>query len=353
MSGTTGKRDPGELIRRLASRIEGTLASVAGNGGECALIEFPNHPNVGDSAIWLGEVAWLRKSGFEVRYSCDVQTYDERMLRKRVGNSPIFLNGGGNMGDVWPAVQQFREEIIRAFPRNPIIQFPQSIHFESQEELRKTRSVLGRHPRLVLLARDGHSRAVAEEELGLDALLCPDMAFMLGRLRRPRLPTQEILWLSREDKEAAHEPSESPLANSLKTDWLARKEGASSLSWMFAYLAGPRLAGTLREHDYLRAVTAPLHARIHRVLARHHVKRGASILSRGAVVVTDRLHGHILGLLLGIPHVVRDNSNGKVRAFWESWTSVSDLAQWADSNDDALRRARALVSNMRAAHTAR
>ncbi|WP_276524270.1 polysaccharide pyruvyl transferase family protein, partial [Enterobacter hormaechei] len=46
--------------------------------------------------------------------------------------------------------------------------------------------------------------------------------------------------------------------------------------------------------------------------ARRRVERGLRLLSRGERIVTDRLHGHILSLLLGIPHVVLDNDYGKL-----------------------------------------
>ena len=44
------------------------------------------------------------------------------------------------------------------------------------------------------------------------------------------------------------------------------------------------------------------------------------MLSTGGLVVTDRLHAHILSLLLDIPHVLLDNSYGKVAGFADQWT---------------------------------
>ena len=41
--------------------------------------------------------------------------------------------------------------------------------------------------------------------------------------------------------------------------------------------------------------------------------RRVPTLRRGKVVITDRLHAHVLCLLLGIPHVLLDNNYGKVR----------------------------------------
>jgi pyruvyl transferase EpsO len=49
------------------------------------------------------------------------------------------------------------------------------------------------------------------------------------------------------------------------------------------------------------------------------VRRGLNLLSEGEVVVSDRLHGVILGLLAGIPVVAIDNRIGKLSAFIRTW----------------------------------
>jgi pyruvyl transferase EpsO len=93
----------------------------------------------------------------------------------------------------------------------------------------------------------------------------------------------------------------------------------------------------------LKPLTRAL-ARTFAPLAKQRLARGCRILSSGRVVITDRLHGHILSLLLGIPHVLLDNSYGKVRSFYESWTKSSDHAVWANSPREALERARSLAA---------
>jgi exopolysaccharide biosynthesis predicted pyruvyltransferase EpsI len=62
------------------------------------------------------------------------------------------------------------------------------------------------------------------------------------------------------------------------------------------------------------------------VLAAQRVRLACRIASRGKVVVTDRLHGHILRLLRGIPHLLLDNSYGKLRRFHGTWARLSSLA---------------------------
>ena len=96
-----------------------------------------------------------------------------------------------------------------------------------------------------------------------------------------------------------------------------------------------------------RSVISPffglLHRRVWEGLARERVRRGCAMLSRGKVIITDRLHGHILSLLLGIEHIVLDNSYGKLSSFYGSWTQASDLAHWATSPEEALALARDLI----------
>src|SRR3546814_16823778 len=60
--------------------------------------------------------------------------------------------------------------------------------------------------------------------------------------------------------------------------------------------------------------------RRYQMLAQWRLRRGISMLSQGRVIVTDRLHAHILSLLFDIPQVVLDNMYGKVSSFAEQWT---------------------------------
>jgi exopolysaccharide biosynthesis protein PssK len=67
------------------------------------------------------------------------------------------------------------------------------------------------------------------------------------------------------------------------------------------------------------------------------------MISSGEVLVTDRLHGHIVAMLMGVPHVLVDNSYGKLRRFHETWTSDSTITYWAEDLDSALELASSLA----------
>ncbi|HKP28024.1 MAG TPA: polysaccharide pyruvyl transferase family protein, partial [Gemmatimonadales bacterium] len=77
------------------------------------------------------------------------------------------------------------------------------------------------------------------------------------------------------------------------------------------------------------------------------LRHGLRMLSRGGIVVTNRLHGMILSLLLGIPHFVSDTRQGKIGAFHRTWLTDAMPDVLCDSEVEALDRARNLASTMR------
>jgi pyruvyl transferase EpsO len=79
-------------------------------------------------------------------------------------------------------------------------------------------------------------------------------------------------------------------------------------------------------------------------MARDRAAFGRRLLSRGRVVVTDRLHGHILSLLMGIPNVVVDTGYGKVAGVRAAWTARSPTSRLAASPGEVPGLARELLA---------
>jgi pyruvyl transferase EpsO len=75
------------------------------------------------------------------------------------------------------------------------------------------------------------------------------------------------------------------------------------------------------------------------------VERGCRLLSSGRVVITDRLHAHLLCLLMGIPHGVLDNSYGKLTRFLDTWTGEAATVHRFTSADEALEWAGAFATS--------
>jgi pyruvyl transferase EpsO len=254
--------------------------------------------------------------------------YDAERLARTAPRGPIYLSGGGNFGDIWPRFQQFRLRVLADNPGRPIIQLPQTIRFDGDAMVKQTREAIRRHGNFRMLVRDEPSLDFARRQLECEAQLCPDMAFCLGPLQRGDDPTHDIAYLLRTDKETSASRGDLGAIDGLSTtrfDWVKR-EGPRPWVERAGRALARRAPGRVGSH---------LESELYRLRAEHQLRRGARLLSAGRTVVTDRLHGHILSLLLGIPHAVVDNSYGKVSSFARLWTEGDECMTLAGTIDEA------------------
>src|SRR5262245_49313650 len=170
------------LNAQLSGLIDDTVAPlIAGRADRICIIDPPGYANVGDSAIFLGELAFLRRNFPEARIDFfDANNYTPACDRFIAESTVILLQGGGNFGEIWPRHHKIRMEILERFPGKPIVQFPQSISFVTQTGIDATARAIELQGNFTLLVRDRKSQAFAERHFPCRVLLCPDMAFALG-----------------------------------------------------------------------------------------------------------------------------------------------------------------------------
>jgi pyruvyl transferase EpsO len=286
------------LIAKLAGKVLSALAKVV-PPGPYALLDFPDHSNVGDSAIWLGERAILgRHHGCKPAYVCAYHDFDHIELENALPEGAIYLHGGGNFGDLYPKHQLFRKEIMGRYGQR-VVQLPQSLYFgtrAAKEEAKRLPS-----SGATLMVRDQPSATLARE-LGFDPIMVPDCAFGMGPLARIGRARVDLLVLKRTDAESVQ-------GGAAEVDWLEESPRTRQIARLWTIATKGRL-DRLGFYDRL---------------AKMRVRRGVRLLSQGRRIATDRLHAHILSLMLGIPHYAADNLTGKVHAFVDCWTGESPL----------------------------
>jgi len=347
-AGTARPTGDAALVAALSAEIDAVLGALLEPGERVALVNFPNHANAGDPALWLGERAALARIGARVVYQASWGSYSRTDLaRALAGGGTILLHGGGNFGDLYPHNQATtRERVLADFPDRRTIQLPQSIWFRDAANRDRLRRLCERHRDFTLLVRERQSLELARTHFAVPSHLCPDMAFALGTRRRARTPRVGVLWLARTDVESLGYAPPHAVPDVETLDWLGAVSDEPAWPWpdrlvveVNRRLHAPGTRASLRSALGWRPLAATFAP-----LARRWVERGCAILARGHVVVTDRLHGHILALLQGIPHVVVDNSYGKLRSTWDTWTHRSATARWAGTPDAALAMARTLAA---------
>jgi exopolysaccharide biosynthesis protein PssK len=343
-----------ETVTSLRERVLATVGRHVRPGDRVALVDYPNHTNVGDSAIWLGEIEALRLLGADVAYECEAHGHDAGAAARAIGpDGTVLLHGGGNFGDEWPGYQRLREGVIGAHRDHPVVVLPQTVRFNRGENEARAAAALRAHPRLTLLCRDERSAAAARSLAPAATVeACPDAAFALGRRPGRRPPAGEPLWLTRTDAERRGARLVPPGGEGRVIDWMAGEEGDLDARAGERLLRGVARQGGQRatRRRVAAAAARPLVRALHTGLARRRVQLGLDLVASAPVVVTDRLHAHILCLLAGVPHVLVDTGYGKLRAFVDAWTAGHPLLRLADSATAAAAAARDLASTPEAIH---
>lgn len=336
-------------VTGLTDRAEQALGSVLRRGSRVALVNFPNHGNPGDPAIWLGTRALLRRLGVRVGYSAAWWSLDPIALRRAVPNGPVLINGGGNLGDLYAGQQGARVRVLTELTDRDVVQLPQSIYFRDPANSARMADLIAAHGRFTLMVREGLSVQRARDELGIESVLSPDHALGLGRLHPIGDPTTDLLWLTRRPGDPEYsdlaEPPERPGLR--RVEWL-EQIGEHQATWSRSAKA-TLAANQWAMHRWKPSATGGRHlwpavAATFSPIARQWTDRGVQILSSARVVVTDKLHGHLLCLMLGKPHVVLDNSYGKVSGTLDTWTGGLPGVHRADDADQALAIADELLA---------
>jgi len=316
------------VIDKNYALLKNALSSYLRPGQRYAIVDYPEYSNVGDSLIWLGQIQLLRKlAGANPDYSCDHHQFNPHLLRTKVPDGPIFLNGGGNFGDLYEPHMELRYKIMREFPDRQIIQLPQSIYFADQSTAKICRDHIARHGRFKVMVRDHASLRIAINDLGCeDTVLLPDCAFALGALSRTRPAEAEYLYMMRDDVERVEIGIDTLRKDysGPRHDWLSEPPDTNRRSY-------PALFETLLSG---RVTRADIRVGQHNAVAWRRAQRGMDLLSKGNVVICDRLHVHILCVLMNIPHVALDNSYRKIHNFIEAWMEDCPLVRKATSIDE-------------------
>jgi pyruvyl transferase EpsI len=212
----------------------------------------------------------------------------------------VAIVGGGNMGDIYPDLEEARCLTARVFKRQRVVSFPQSVEFSDTRAgrcaLTRSRLAYESHPRLEIFAREAEShRRMRSMFPNCRVSLVPDTVLSLDP---PPIGARDIplLVCFRQDLESGiSERRRSAILSTLCADW-------PGLVMTDTTVPGARL-------DF------PAYDRL--------LDEKIEMFARARCVVTDRLHGLIFSFITRTPCVVLENSNHKIRSTVETWLSGS------------------------------
>lgn len=307
-----------QFVQSLANRVRTLLRKEP----VIHLIGTPEHGNMGDQLIAVGELQWLRDffPGVPVReYTHDALMADHRLrgLLSQIGkNDVLFLHGGGNLNDKYVKSEMIRRRVIQKKSKNRIVLFPQSISYAQTEYAQQikadTSRIYNAHPDFTILAREEQSFSNAKQMFpSLRTILIPDIATYLFHSMGPSAAFQRdgVALCLRSDSEKYYDKE--------KTDELVQALSAS--------------------YDVIMTDT---HVR-RRVLPAERLTSAQALIDAFAhksLIVTDRFHGVIFSILSRTPCIALRSCDHKV-IDGVKWFRDLPGVFYAESTEDVLRLA--------------
>lgn len=281
-----------------------------------ALLDVPNHGNIGDNLIWEGEVLFLQKYvNHQCRYEANLLNWEEDKIRDV---KTILFHGGGNWGDLYRMCQDHRLYVINKYHDKRIIVFPQTVWYKNNTLLKQDCSVINSHPCITVCVRDRASFDILSEYIEpKKLLLLPDMAFF-NEIEAPDGVSGTVLFLNRTDTEKKELAIIPP--NAYVSDWPSYFNNKYLYYiWHLVFEFKNKLSVKLQECKLTAFIVDPAYGLNLRGGRQRYVRKGIKFFSKYETIYTTRLHGLILGVLMNKKMVIVDNKYNKCKNFYTTW----------------------------------
>jgi pyruvyl transferase EpsO len=280
-------------------------------GRKIHYIDVPIYDNVGDILIFKGAKSFLLRNNISCEIYASFENYNIDWAEEA---DCLLLQGGGNMGDLYPEPQRTRHSLIERYRDKRIVILPQTIYFQNEDKLNDFKRVCQLHKDLHICVRDTQSYETALS-FTKNVYLLPDMAHSLYPFdfRRKR-KKESVLNFMRTDNEAKSKREDG-------VDWEDilgfDKNLIRIIAISFKYTSKMFNSKLLVKIQFL----------LWQSYSDYIIKKSVKKFLRYDLVKTDRLHGHILSALLDVPCKIYDNSYGKNFSYAKAWTLESDIIE--------------------------
>lgn len=284
---------------------------------KCTLVGTPSYGNLGDQLIAVAEMEFLRsiygnESVFEVSEN-DVRYRFRRVKKYIKKDMTVYLQGGGNISDIWTDQEKLRKKIIKSFD-NKMIVFPQTVFFSNNICEHK---ILNKYKDTVTVcAREKYTYELLKKNK-IKTYLCPDMAFYLKKCYEHEFENQERYGIGvciRNDFEKSYINAEEQIFNFLKD----------------------------KNYEY-EAFTTVIDEYITKAERKKKIDIILKYISGKELIITDRLHAMIMAYLTNTPCISLANQNKKVEGTYE-WIKNVENIYFTKNLNDGLEHINQLIS---------
>lgn len=274
------------------------------------LVFTPQHANLGDHAIAYAEKIILDRLQipfFEITGE-QLRILDYYKMLSSLDKSLILINGGGNIGTLWPTIEQLNRRVVIANPHATIMVLPNTMYYgksrEEQKELEISKSIYNSHSQLFFYAREKLSLE-AMKRVFKNVKIAPDVVLSLD-FTNIKLPRKGVLICLRSDTEAILSKDELE-----KIDIIGKKIFGNNITKIDTVLEY-NVSVANREKELLCKIKE---------------------FCAAELVITDRLHGMIFCAITGTNCIVLDSKSPKIRGCYE-WIKKLDYIRFIENVAD-------------------
>ncbi|CAM3167366.1 polysaccharide pyruvyl transferase family protein [Pediococcus acidilactici] len=299
------------------------------NKDQIMLLDVPTNGNIGDQAIVYATRLFLKR--LVPNYSILEVTYTDlnavlNVLKNNLSNHTlIILNGGGNLGDIYPSEEFNRWLTFKKLKANKKILFPQSISFQKNKKgekmLKKSISSYTKATNLEVFLREKKSFNFFKNKYKINnSTLVPDIVFSLEKaISINNNKRSGVITLLRNDVEKGN----------YDLTELYKKFVDKSVKYSDTFVANITVDKSNREKLVLDKINE---------------------LSKYELVITDRLHGMILSYLSHTPTLVIENNNWKIKSTYETWLKKAPYIEML-SNKPTAQECEEAIRNIKGSDT--
>lgn len=302
------------LLKRIVILYKKINLWKKNNSNGSILIDTPTHGNLGDHAIALAQIQFLKSQNinyFEITAK-EIDGIEKACSKFLLQKYNVLIHGGGFLGNLWPMEEYRFRNIIKAFSKNKIIVFPQTVTFDLESKAGKTffeesKKIYSAHGNLTLFVREKKSFDFLKQYMpGVSTCLVPDIVTML-KTPLKQCSRNGILLCMRQDVEKNLSDSDiAKIENALKV--MHPNEKIEFIDTVMPYGISPES----REKEVFDMLDT---------------------MSKAKLVITDRLHGMVFSAISNTPCIAFGNINGKVKGVYE-WIKENQYVKYVENVDE-------------------
>jgi len=265
-----------------------------------------DYGNLGDIAITYAQHKFLKENFqeyqvIEIPISCTLEAIPAVQSSILEGDI-VTTVGGGNMGDLYPIIENYRQLVIKSFKKNLFISFPQTVEFKENSKgrkaLKKAKKIYGNHPNIYLLARESQSYFYFKRNFSPNKIYeVPDIVMTL-KIKKSNVTRKGGLICLRDDKEKKlNKLQQKQLIELLQNEF-------KSINFRDTHIGGSKLNLRQRIRELFKIWNE---------------------FSSAECVITDRLHGMIFCYITNTPALVFLNNNHKIKSSYKWIQNVENI----------------------------